>query len=87
VGRAVDAHAARRVRASAALGTAAGLKVLMRKGKLKNEKINVIAFCGDGGGADMGIGAISATLTHRTTTASCSCTTTSRTRTPTFQLS
>src|SRR5437870_2820438 len=50
---------------SAALGTAAGLKVLMRKGKLKNEKINVIAFCGDGGGADMGLGAISATLTHK----------------------
>src|SRR5438046_2870751 len=50
---------------SAALGTAAGLKVLMRKGKLKNEKINVIAFCGDGGGADMGIGAISATLTNK----------------------
>src|SRR6185295_16200567 len=44
---------------------ASGLKVLMRKGKLKNEKINVIAFCGDGGGADMGIGAISATLTHK----------------------
>ena len=37
----------------------------MRKGKLKDEKINVIAFCGDGGGADMGIGAISATLTHK----------------------
>src|SRR5205814_159124 len=36
---------------SAALGTAAGLKVLMRKGKIKDEKINVIAFCGDGGGA------------------------------------
>src|SRR3981081_1220514 len=50
---------------SAALGTAAGLKVLMRKGKIKDEKINVIAFCGDGGGADMGIGAISATLTHK----------------------
>src|SRR5919197_69749 len=50
---------------SAALGAAAGLKVLMRKGKLANEKINVIAFCGDGGGADMGLGAISATLTHK----------------------
>src|SRR5437016_12316284 len=49
---------------SAALGTAAALKVLMRKGKIKNEPINVIAFCGDGGGADMGVGAISATLTH-----------------------
>src|SRR3972149_1883277 len=33
--------------------------------KLKAEPINVIAFCGDGGGADMGLGAISATLTHK----------------------
>ncbi len=49
---------------SAALGAAAGLKVLMRKGKLKQEPINVIAFCGDGGGADMGLSAISAALTH-----------------------
>jgi len=49
---------------SAATGTAAGLKALMRKGKIKNERINVIAFCGDGGGADMGLGAISAALTH-----------------------
>src|SRR5258708_5266209 len=39
---------------SAALGTAAALKALMRKGKMKNEPINVIAFCGDGGGAGMG---------------------------------
>src|SRR5438045_9202394 len=50
---------------SAALGTAAGLKSLMRKGKMKAEPINVIAFCGDGGGADMGLGAISATMTHK----------------------
>jgi len=49
---------------SAALGASAGLKSLMRKGKLKDEPINVIAFCGDGGGADMGLGAISAALTH-----------------------
>ncbi len=49
---------------SAALGAAAALKVLMRKGKMKEEPINVIAFCGDGGGADMGLSAISATLTH-----------------------
>jgi len=49
---------------SAGLGTAAGLKALMRKGKLKEEPINVIAFCGDGGGADMGLSAISAALTH-----------------------
>ncbi len=50
---------------SAALGTAAGLKALMKKGKMKSEPINVIAFCGDGGGADMGLAAISATLTHK----------------------
>jgi pyruvate ferredoxin oxidoreductase beta subunit len=36
----------------------------MRKGKIKEEPINVIAFCGDGGGADMGLSAISAALTH-----------------------
>ena len=49
---------------SAALGTAAGLKSLMRKSKIKDEPINVVAICGDGGGADMGVSAISATLTH-----------------------
>lgn len=49
---------------SAALGTAAGLRALMRKGKMAKEPINVIAFCGDGGGADMGLAAISATLQH-----------------------
>jgi len=49
---------------SAGLGTAAALKVLMRKGKIPQEPINVIAFCGDGGGVDMGLSAISATLTH-----------------------
>ena len=35
----------------------------MKKGKIKDEPINVIAFCGDGGGADMGLAAISAALT------------------------
>ncbi|MFQ5879364.1 MAG: thiamine pyrophosphate-dependent enzyme, partial [Dehalococcoidia bacterium] len=49
---------------SAATGTAAGLRALMEKGKIKEEPINVIAFCGDGGGADMGLSAISAALTH-----------------------
>jgi len=49
---------------SAGLGTAAALKVLMRKGKIPTEPINVIAFCGDGGGADMGLSAISAALTQ-----------------------
>src|SRR5947208_18386 len=41
---------------SAALGTAAGVKALMREGKMKSEPINVIAFRGDGGGAGMGLG-------------------------------
>ena len=50
---------------SAALGTAAGPQGAHAKGKMKAEPINVIAFCGDGGGADMGLGAISATLTHK----------------------
>lgn len=49
---------------SAATGTAAGLKALMRKGRLTPEPINVIAFCGDGGGADMGLSSISAALTY-----------------------
>src|SRR5512135_3584634 len=49
---------------SAVLGAAAAFRAQMRKGKMKDEPINVIAFCGDGGGADMGLAAISATLTH-----------------------
>ena len=47
---------------SSALGAAAAFRVQMRKGVMKDEPINVIAFCGDGGGADMGLGAISATM-------------------------
>ena len=49
---------------SSALGTAAALRALMRKGVFKDEPINVIAFCGDGGGADMGLAAISAAMTQ-----------------------
>lgn len=49
---------------SAALGTAAALKVLMRKGKIKEEPINVIAFCGDLGCADMGLSAVSNAMTY-----------------------
>jgi len=49
---------------SAATGTAAALRALMRKGKMDKEPINVIAVCGDGGGADMGLSAISAALLH-----------------------
>lgn len=47
---------------SSALGTAAGLEALMRKGKIGREKINVIAFCSDGGGGDMGLSGISAAM-------------------------
>src|SRR3989454_10085776 len=50
---------------SAALGTAAGLKALMRKGKMKADPINVIAIFGDGGGADTGVGAISPPLSRK----------------------
>ena len=32
---------------AAATGTAAGLKALMKKGRMKDEPINVISFCGD----------------------------------------
>ena len=49
---------------SAAVGTSAGLKALC-KGKLKDEPINVIAFCGDGGGADMFRGHYAALTDHR----------------------
>jgi len=50
---------------SAALGTAAGLRAQMRKGKIPQEPINVIAFCGDGGGADMGLSAVSHAMSHK----------------------
>lgn len=46
----------------AGVGAAAALKALMRKGKIKGEKINVISFCGDGGGGDMGLGGLSDAL-------------------------
>jgi len=49
---------------SAATGTVAGLRAMMRKNKMDEEPINVISFCGDGGGADMGLSAISAALQH-----------------------
>ncbi|MBI1986382.1 MAG: hypothetical protein HYS64_06855, partial [Rhodospirillales bacterium] len=49
---------------SAATGTVAALRAMMRKGKMKKERINVIAVCGDGGGVDMGLSAISAALQH-----------------------
>ncbi|MGZ6271960.1 MAG: thiamine pyrophosphate-dependent enzyme, partial [Candidatus Limnocylindrales bacterium] len=47
---------------SSAVGTAAALRVLMRKGRIPQEKVNVINFCGDLGGGDMGLAAISGAL-------------------------
>lgn len=47
---------------SAAIGASAGMNSLMRKGKLKPEKVNVISVAGDLGGADMGLSAISRAL-------------------------
>jgi pyruvate ferredoxin oxidoreductase beta subunit len=47
---------------SSAIGTAAGIRALQRKGKIPQEKINVINFCGDLGGGDMGLSGISAAL-------------------------
>ena len=48
--------------AASAIGMAAGLRALMRKGRIATEKINVINFSGDLGGGDMGIGGISLAL-------------------------
>lgn len=45
-----------------AIGMAAGLRAQMRKGRLAEEDINVIAFCGDLGGGDMGLSGISGAL-------------------------
>jgi len=47
---------------ASAIGTAAGLRALMRKGKLPEETVNVIAHCGDLGGGDMGVSGISGAL-------------------------
>jgi len=47
---------------SSAIGMAAGLRALMRKGKIPAEKINVINFSGDLGGGDMGLSGISGAL-------------------------
>src|SRR6266571_4677356 len=47
---------------SSAVGMAAGLRALKRKGKIAPEQINVISFCGDLGGGDMGLSGISGAL-------------------------
>jgi len=47
---------------SSAVGMAAGVRALMREGKIAQEKINIISFCGDIGGGDMGLSGISGAL-------------------------
>jgi pyruvate/2-oxoacid:ferredoxin oxidoreductase beta subunit len=44
---------------SAGAGTAAAFRALMRKGKMRGERINVIALCGDGSTSDIGMNALS----------------------------
>ena len=55
-------HVAFENAAAVASGVEAGLKALMRKGKLEKKKIHVIAIAGDGGTADIGLQALSGAL-------------------------
>ena len=55
-------HVAFENAAAVASGVESGLKAMMRKGKLKEEKIFVLAVAGDGGTADIGLQALSGAL-------------------------
>jgi len=55
-------HVAFENAAAVASGVEAGLKVLMRKGKIPKKKINVLAMGGDGGTSDIGLQALSGAL-------------------------
>jgi pyruvate ferredoxin oxidoreductase beta subunit len=55
-------HVAFENAAAVASGVEAGLKVLMRKGRIPKKKINVLAMGGDGGTADIGLQALSGAL-------------------------
>ena len=48
--------------AAVASGIEAGLRVLMRKGRLAEQEINVVAIAGDGGTADIGLQALSGAM-------------------------
>jgi pyruvate ferredoxin oxidoreductase beta subunit len=48
--------------AAVASGIEAGLKVMMRKGRIARKDINVVAIAGDGGTADIGIQALSGAM-------------------------
>ena len=55
-------HVAFENAAAVGSGVEAGLKVLMRKGRIPKKKINVLAMAGDGGTADIGLQALSGAL-------------------------
>ena len=48
--------------AAVASGIEAGLKTMMRKGRIPNQEINVVGIAGDGGTADIGIQALSGAM-------------------------
>jgi pyruvate ferredoxin oxidoreductase beta subunit len=52
-------HTAFETAGSNASGIEAALKILKKKGRIKNEQIDVVAFAGDGGTYDIGIQALS----------------------------
>jgi pyruvate ferredoxin oxidoreductase beta subunit len=55
-------HSAFENAAATAAGIEAAYKALMRKGRIKKEKINVVSLAGDGGTADIGMQALSGAL-------------------------
>jgi len=55
-------HTAFENAAAVASGVESGLKILMKKGRLPEKKINVIGMAGDGGTADIGLQALSGAL-------------------------
>jgi pyruvate ferredoxin oxidoreductase beta subunit len=58
-------HVAFENTAAVASGVEAALKVLMRKGRIAQRRINVLALAGDGGTADIGLQALSGALERR----------------------
>ncbi len=58
-------HVAFENAAAVAAGIEKGLEILQRKGKIKKQKITVLAMAGDGGTADIGLQALSGALERR----------------------
>lgn len=55
-------HVAFENAAAVAAGVEAGIKILQKKGRYREGKVNIIAFGGDGGTADIGLQALSGAL-------------------------